>query len=504
MSSPRLRRLQSDFESVKTEFSGNPHVVVDHERTVPPQVYYVTYRLPGLKLQGTNPVESREHKVGRTYPPVGGAAPTPGATGVAAKTMGRLRGLLPTGMVQMLTAGLLGAFAAWGANELLYDFSKQLFTGNIVLQVAVWGAMVAAVMGFFFGPVQDFLNRHYGRAALSGLKWMGGAALGGFIGSGLGQYVYGTLGGGGPDLSLTAQVLARTLGWGLFGLGCGLGHGGMTWNRKRFVNGLLGGLIGGVAGGLLFDFVAMLNAAREGAASRLVGFIALGCVILFETLSRPPHSHVFKGLQVLLPDRSLQKIRAALEQALEKPRRLQLTYGSRRHDQRGGNNRLVRLLLYPLGLVCDRGTGFWYLVGTRKIKNRPLQTLFLRLDRIRELEHLDSFRYPLDFNLHQFMKPYWGMQPDRPTPVKVRFYNEAQVIFKARRELEHRCPPGTLEQEPGGSLLYTGEVVGMDVFRAWLRGFGSSVEVLEPANLRQKMIETARKLYHLHAGKTGQ
>lgn len=63
MSSPRLRRLIADYENVMTEFLGHPHITVKPEDTSPPEVYEVIYRLPGLRLQGNNPVETNEHRV---------------------------------------------------------------------------------------------------------------------------------------------------------------------------------------------------------------------------------------------------------------------------------------------------------------------------------------------------------------------------------------------------------------------------------------------------------
>lgn len=72
MSTPRLRRLQSDYESVQYEFSGHPHVKAVFEQASPPEIYYITYYVPGLQLSGNSPVELREHRVvfklGREYP----------------------------------------------------------------------------------------------------------------------------------------------------------------------------------------------------------------------------------------------------------------------------------------------------------------------------------------------------------------------------------------------------------------------------------------------------
>jgi len=46
---PRLRRLLSDYEKVRTEFAGHPYIDVIPLGGQPPERYRVTYRLKGLR-----------------------------------------------------------------------------------------------------------------------------------------------------------------------------------------------------------------------------------------------------------------------------------------------------------------------------------------------------------------------------------------------------------------------------------------------------------------------
>lgn len=480
MSSPRLRRLQADQERVEKEFSGHPHILVTTEDAYPPEVYHITYRLPGICLQGDTPVETNEHRVvfylGADYPrlkpmckiqtpifhpnfrdgevciadywtaagetlvdlivkvgdmiqykiynlkspmdaraatwasenedrfPVSNIAlyrgevsdhapgveeddwdiefhvpaasdtfvsaasaagtppaapreqaPAPGAPGSgmpsgdfphfdfsdeeldqvkkplvldpAALDMGlpaaggagyprapayptvrdgaklaagsKLDQAVPTQVWQMVVAGLLGALVAWVFYEVAIGEEGYL-VANVILDMALWGAILAAIIGFFFGTVQDLLNRHSGRALQSGLLWMLGAAGGGFMGGALGTIAYNILGGGSMEITFGTQVLARTLAWGLIGGGFGVGQGVVTRNAKRLVNGLLGGLIGGIIGGFLFDFIGIILEAETAAVSRLVGFGALGVMIglmmgLVEHLRREVWFRVIAG-----------------------------------------------------------------------------------------------------------------------------------------------------------------------------------------------------------------
>jgi ubiquitin-protein ligase len=64
VSAPRLRRLAADYESVRAEFSGHPHVHVEplgpHR---PPEAYRVVFRVRGLRLNGNQPEPVDEHHV---------------------------------------------------------------------------------------------------------------------------------------------------------------------------------------------------------------------------------------------------------------------------------------------------------------------------------------------------------------------------------------------------------------------------------------------------------
>jgi ubiquitin-protein ligase len=61
MAGPRLRRLAADWEAIRSEFSGHPHVNVEPVGPRPPEVYRVRYRVPGLVLHGDIPVHHNDH-----------------------------------------------------------------------------------------------------------------------------------------------------------------------------------------------------------------------------------------------------------------------------------------------------------------------------------------------------------------------------------------------------------------------------------------------------------
>lgn len=71
---PRLRRLYADYQAVRAEFAGHPHIDVRPLYGNPPEAYEITYRIPGVVLDpATNqPVVCHEHRarlyLHRDYP----------------------------------------------------------------------------------------------------------------------------------------------------------------------------------------------------------------------------------------------------------------------------------------------------------------------------------------------------------------------------------------------------------------------------------------------------
>lgn len=153
-----------------------------------------------------------------------------------------------------------------------------------------------------------------------------------------------------------------------------------------------------------------------------------------------------------------------------------------------GINQVVDWLLWPLGLVFHTGNGIWYLVA---IKEETGETVVCHLERIHSLNTLDRvFSYPEDFSMREYLNMRWGMDFSPPETIRVRFYDEANVVAKVKEEFKARGLTGLVEL-PDGSLEYRGEILGIRNFAKWVLSFGSSAEVLEPVWLREEMIEQA-------------
>lgn len=66
---PRLRRLASDHEALIDAFAGHPNIEVQPVGSLPPEHYWVTYRVPSLALSPTNQVMRTSQTVVGIYLP---------------------------------------------------------------------------------------------------------------------------------------------------------------------------------------------------------------------------------------------------------------------------------------------------------------------------------------------------------------------------------------------------------------------------------------------------
>ena len=86
----------------------------------------------------------------------------------------------------------------------------------------------------------------------------------------------------------------------------------------------------------------------------------------------------------------------------------------------------------------------------------------------------------------------WGVEHSEPIHVRLKIYDEANVIDRIRRELGHRCEGKIREFE--GHFLYEDDIIGVNSFRSWVSGYGSSVVVLEPQELAENIIAAAKRI----------
>jgi predicted DNA-binding transcriptional regulator YafY len=146
----------------------------------------------------------------------------------------------------------------------------------------------------------------------------------------------------------------------------------------------------------------------------------------------------------------------------------------------------------PYGLTFRFGA--WYLIGFCHLRE-SIRTF--GLDRIRSISVTDEhFRYPKDFDLEEYLKRGWSLQSDwSPCCIRLRFCRELAGWIEG-------CtfhPQQKITREKDGTAIFEVNISGWEEIKHWVLGFGDRVEVLEPAELRDAVADTAARMARIYA-----
>ena len=184
----------------------------------------------------------------------------------------RLGALFSAATPKTLGVGALGGFLAFYGSE---PFGGRGATPDFFAAVwgtALWAGAIGVVLGAILLAYDNFssLRGAWHRDLVPGLPLFFGL---GMLGGAAGQIFYSLL-----RIPALDSIL-RAGGWALMGAGIGLGIGTLRRDKIQASRGAMGGLLGGFSGGFVFNFLAEINSAGDGALSRLVGLMALGAAI---------------------------------------------------------------------------------------------------------------------------------------------------------------------------------------------------------------------------------
>lgn len=208
------------------------------------------------------------------------AAPSSSSTGLAKLGANPLISGLLTGLI----GGVLGMVVAENLQNpnRPRDFDLSATAAEIEQQLRIdsglWVAVFAAVLGAAIMAWDGITSASGAKAGRDGAIGAAIGAVAGFVGGYVAQWVYSSLLPDDPfsESAESTFLLARTVGWAVFGglLGAGMGIRG---GSKRVIHGLLGGLIGGTVGGFVFHQIEYASTdASSAVTNRLLGLTATG------------------------------------------------------------------------------------------------------------------------------------------------------------------------------------------------------------------------------------
>jgi predicted DNA-binding transcriptional regulator YafY len=182
----------------------------------------------------------------------------------------------------------------------------------------------------------------------------------------------------------------------------------------------------------------------------------------------------------------------ALARAVREDRRARICHRSTGREARW---RVVE----PLGLVAK--AGLWYLVA---VAGRHVAVY--RASRVLAVEALpDTFRRPPDFDLADFWDGWTAaFESSRPRlPVSMRVSRRvAGALPEVMGDGVRRLIEEAGAVDAGGWLNLTLDFESATAAAHTLAGFGDGIEVLAPEDVRQRLVETARRTLRLYRGAT--
>lgn len=150
------------------------------------------------------------------------------------------------------------------------------------------------------------------------------------------------------------------------------------------------------------------------------------------------------------------------------------------------NKKTISIDIRPLQLVKIETEDLYYVVT---IYNGAISPF--RLDKIKGFDVLDIDLEMPDTKVLNDLPNIWGMELGERVHVRILIRNEGRVQEKVRRDLLNRT--NGKWKKSGDDLLFEDDVIGIGSFKNWLNGYGSSILVLEPASLRNEIIDSAKR-----------
>lgn len=151
---------------------------------------------------------------------------------------------------------------------------------------------------------------------------------------------------------------------------------------------------------------------------------------------------------------------------------------------------VTKRVVEPHGLLCRLNN--WYLTG--RCTQRRQRRVFLLLN-IKELEVIEnsSYRMPPGFSLKESYRDVWGTWTENESGEleTVRLRVRAGPAERFRHNLFHESQQ--TKELPGGELEVIYRLTAAQEMIPWLMSWGDAIEVLEPAWLREQLIDNLQK-----------
>ena len=115
-----------------------------------------------------------------------------------------------------------------------------------------------------------------------------------------------------------------------------------------------------------------------------------------------------------------------------------------------------------------------------------------KISRIKEYEVLkENFSKDYNFNINDYMENCFGIFKDKEMVVKLEIKYPMAQIVKEKIWVDNQ---EIKECSTSNTIIYTAKMKGVTEIKSWILSMGSSVKILEPTYLRDKILKEAKKL----------
>jgi predicted DNA-binding transcriptional regulator YafY len=131
-----------------------------------------------------------------------------------------------------------------------------------------------------------------------------------------------------------------------------------------------------------------------------------------------------------------------------------------------------------------------YIVGYCHL-NKEIRVF--KVERITSAElTAEKYKIPADFDANKYFASAWGIVVQKEVKtVKIRI-KDPEIVRILSETIWH--PSQTFQKQKDGSTIMTLLVNDTYEFFSWLMGWGEKIEVLEPAEIRESIIETVEQM----------
>lgn len=196
-------------------------------------------------------------------------------------------------------------------------------------------------------------------------------------------------------------------------------------------------------------------------------------------------------MQKLNKDEKQMRVLATMTEAWVSQRRLKIAYRSLPAEK--STERVIE----PYYIEPAAPGHASYVVGYCHLKN-AIRTF--KMERIESAElTAEHYTIPPDFDANEFFGSSWGIVVEGEVKTIRLRIEDPEIVRIMEETIWH--PSQVLDRQKDGSMIMTLRVTDtVDLF-SWILRWGEKIEVLEPAELREEVLETAKAMVEVYQRK---